>query len=291
MGKYDDILAGLPSSQPASSGGKYDDLVGDLPDDKKMGGSPPLSFVASQVSKLAPWNRVSAAMPEIAGTGAEWLGGKGIPPRLAASAMLPVAIAPQLVEAAGALGTLYGPNRLGKAIRNTPSMLGPQYEFQNVKAGIGTSKPVGRGIEPVFNLRKGQIPAVTDVPKTYPKGPEAFYNYADAKLKTFGDQLSTQELSHWKKIIGTFLDKGPNRIGNDMYGALSKLKNQVASAEASAVTGALKGVPIPKGFESTREELNAINRLSRQLRIAPEVAKKLWKYLGPKLRWGLINVP
>lgn len=290
MGRYDDILAGLPPAQGVSSGGKYDDLVSDLPAEE-MGGSPPLSFVASQIMKMQPTEKISQGLKTLAGNTAEKMGSMGIPPKVAATTMLPLAIAPELVAAGSALGLLEGPSRLAKAIRNTPSNLGPQYEFQNAKAGIGTLKPVRRGLEPTFNLPKGRIPAVTDVPKTYPQSPEAFYNYADTKLKTFGDQLSTQELNHWKKIIGKFLDKGPNRIGSDMYGSLSKLKDQVSSTEASAVTKALKGVDIPKGFESTREELNAINRLSRQLRIAPEIAKKVWKYLGPKLRWGLINVP
>lgn len=83
----------------STSGGESNIEYLDGPPVSKMGGSPPVGFVASQVSKLAPWNRAYDALRSGAGDLAEKMGGAGIPPALAATLTTPIAMAPDILAA------------------------------------------------------------------------------------------------------------------------------------------------------------------------------------------------
>lgn len=319
MGRYDDILAGLP--QPAASAqapvrptGKYDDILAGLPKvdnrstlEKVLGaGKEALKMAPTAATAIAglagagnPWDAASVVnAPELmrrvkegsvmAGEGVAEQGGKMLPnhPNIPAAIGTAVAMAPELVAAGTTLrGMVASQDPLAQAIRNTPKDLSPRYAALNKEAGISENLPVQRGSIPRFPGLDGQPQgapppqAPTVAPVAYPKDPNAFLNFAKARLSGLGDKLSAQELNDYKSIVNTMMRTGKVSPGTDQYAVASQVGKQTTQLLNKAVPG--------------RAELDQVYALSKQLRIAPEIAKRIWDYFGPKLRWGagVVGVP
>jgi len=315
MGKYDQYLVGLnaePTSQPSNSGnGKYDKYLTGLPEslntsvDKKPMVNPALREAISRVpgllEKLAPVipgleplttvkellptaNTIKEGFPKVAGNIAEKLGGMGVNPNVSATLTTPIAIAPELASSAMGLGeVLAGKSVLSQAIRNTPRNLSPRYDVLNEAAGISKNLPVSKGSIPKYpglnglpsNVPPPQAPAIS--PMSYPKEINPFLNFARMRLEGLGKKLHPQELNDYKSIINTAMRDNKITPGTDQFAVATRLKGQATKLLNKAVLG--------------RAELDQIYALSKKLRIAPEVAKQLWNYIGPKLRWGVIGVP
>lgn len=215
---------------------------------------------------------------------AESLGAEGINPKISAAAGTAVSMIPDLAQAGSLINEVVrGPSVVAQAIRNTPRDLSPRYEALNESAGISKDLPVRRGTIPKFpgmnglpqNVPPPQAPTVA--PKIYPKETAGFLNFARARLEGLKDKLSPQELNDYKSMINTAINEGKIARGTQEYAVASQLKKQASELLSKSVPG--------------RSELDEIYALSKKLRIAPELAKKVWEYVGPKMRWGSILVP
>lgn len=119
---------------------------------QQMGGSPPLGFVAEQVSAMAPWNKANQMYKDAVGWGAEKLGqNTDIPPAAIGAAMTPLAVAPEILGAYTSLKGIYNsPNPTVKGLVNTPQELSPQYSAQNKVIGVTRRIPQEGGTAPKF---------------------------------------------------------------------------------------------------------------------------------------------
>lgn len=276
-------LGAVPVSEQSGGGIDFSDLGGVPINKPQMGGKPPIGFVANEVMKMAPWNKASQALKDVAGTAAEKMGSMGVPPKVAASVALPLAIAPELLAAGTSLAGLEGETPLAQAITNTPRDLSPRYAALNEAAGISKDLPQATGRVAKFPNLAGQpskvppsfAPAIS--PTSYPKDTNSFLNFARMRLESLGERLQPQELNDYKSMMNTAMNDGTLTPGTDQFAVATQLKKQATDLLNKAVPG--------------RVELDQIYALSKKLRVAPEVAKKLWNYLGPKMRWGLIDVP
>lgn len=294
MGKYDRFLVGLssaPASPPAkakapSASGKYDKFLSGL-SRGALGVArtiPEIDALSTIAELKGPADAIHAQFPEQAGNLAEYLGSKGFDPKVSAALTTPIALAPEIASSAMGIGQVVaGQGPLAKAIRNTPRMLSPRYDALNEAAGISKDLPVQGGRIPKFpnlaglpsNAPPPQAPMVA--PKMYPKDTNSFLNFARGRVESLGKKLSSQELHDYHTIINTAMRDGDIVPGTNQHAIASKLGKQVASLLGKAVPG--------------REELDEIYALSKKLRVVPEVAKTIWKFLGPKLRYGVIGVP
>lgn len=291
MGKYDDILAGLPPPETSTqSTGKYDDILAGLPP-ANGGGKPPIGYVVSQVRKLAPWNRISQAMPEIAGAGAEKLGEMGVNPKVAAAAMLPVSMAPELTGAAAALSDMapvsegISKSPITKAIVNSPRDLSPEYDALHEAAGISKNLPETGGRTARFPNLAGQASKVPPpfapaiAPTNYPRDPNAMLNFARSRMEALGDKLSPQELSDYRTVIGQLIDTGKVGGGQPMAMA-AQLKAQATDLLNNRVEGLA--------------ELNKVYALSKKMRnptlFLPQAIQGLIQKYGPWVARGAAGV-
>lgn len=328
MGKYDDILAGLPAPTQASApsaapivSGKYDDILSGLTpapmspwgaaqalmdsrpelkpyandgktlesptgfaDTVKKATGAAIETVGAPIRVGATINEGRKGFPAVAGEGAEKLGEMGVSPEVSAALMLPVAMAPELVAAGQSFKGLYGNSKLAQGIRNTPRDLSPRYDVLNEKAGISKNLPETGGRTARFPNLAGQpvsspppfAPAIA--PKLYPKDPNALVNFARSRIEALGERLSPQELNDYDTLIGQMMDKGKFGSGGPLAIA-SKVKSSANQLLNKAIPG--------------KADLDQIYKISKTLRLAPEVAKKVWDYFGPKLRYGagVIGVP
>ena len=110
---------------------------------KKMGGSPPLSFVMNKVMGMAPWNKASQGMRDIAGYGAEKLGGMGVNPKVSAGMMLPVAMAPDILAAATAMPEKGPPSAALEGMSNKLKDMGSSRWFKAVGGTLPQAKELG----------------------------------------------------------------------------------------------------------------------------------------------------
>lgn len=217
-----------------------------------------------------------------------------------------VSEAPAFLSAATTLGGLYNetdPTLAAKAIRNSPKMLGKQYQFQDEAAGIGNELPVRSGKLPGFEKTSADIGDAETAknmslnpPVSYPKDTNAFLNFARARMSAFGEDLTPDELTHYKDSSNALIKLGENRVNTlaqngKAYAMANQMNKQAGTLQAKVVNSALVGKKIPEGYQRSREDLNRLYAWSKRMRIAPVVAEKIWKYLGPKFRWGEILVP
>lgn len=110
---------------------------------KQMGGKPPLGMVLDQVSKMAPWNRASQGLRDIAGAGAEKLGGMGVNPKVAAGAMLPVAMFPDILSAATSLPEKGPPSATLQNLANKARASGSSRWFKAAGGTLSNAKELG----------------------------------------------------------------------------------------------------------------------------------------------------
>lgn len=262
---------------PSSESDPYAEFTHDLPPSKpQMGGSPPIGYVASKVLEMAPWNRVSAAMPKISGSGAEFLGALGVPPKVAAATMLPISMAPELTSAAGAIGELANPSPLTKGITHSPANLSPEYEELYKGAGISKNLPETGGRVARFPNLAGQpskvpppfAPAIA--PINYPRDPNALLNFARSRMEGLSDRLSPQELSDYKTIIGQLIDTG--KVGG---GTPMAMASQLRARASELLNNRVEGL----------SELNKAYAISSKLRnpmqILPDFIQQGIQKYGP----------
>jgi hypothetical protein len=238
------------------------------------------------------------------GAVAESLGAEGVNPNISAAIGTILATVPDVAQAGLAIKNLMtSPSMIQKAIRSKPAELSKEYDFQNEKAGISGDLPVRAGRLPGYEKTSadlGDLETVKNVtlnpPVSYPKEPAAFLNFAKARMKAFGNELTTQELTDYRSVLKGFIEQGSKRLnaaaGDGAHAIASKLNKQATELQSTQITDVLKNVQVPKGFEKTREGLNELYSLS--LRLHPELgkivvgaAKKIW----PHFRWGTILVP
>lgn len=318
MGRFDDLTADLQPATSPNGGGRFDDLLRDLPPSDpsladRFGSamkslSPALPGGGGAVSTISelydPAKKIHAAFPKVAGDISEYLGEKGVNPKIAASATLPIAIAPEIVSAGMGLNEIAnGTSNFSKAVRNTPKDLGEQYAAQNEVAKISGELPVRSGKLPGYPKSSADLGDLNTAknmmlnpPNSYPKDPAAIINLAKNRIEAFGSDLTNQELNDYDSMLGNMIKLGRNTVekiaGKGAWGVLGETQGKVADLLSKGITAAIDKVPYwPENYEPSREQLDQVYALSKKLRVAPEVAKKIWSYLGPKLRWGMIGVP
>lgn len=290
-GRFDDILAALPpeaTQSPAvgapQNRGKYDDILSGI--------TPPKQSLKDQVKGAyriatdivpevapSPTQRIQKGL-DIGGEKlAEALGKHGYP-KLGALYGTEIQTLPAILGAAtgiGALETSEAP--LAQAVRNSPRMLSPRYDAVKEAAGISKDLPISRGTIPKFpglnglpsNVPPPEAPMVA--PKIYPKEINGLLNFVRARVEGLGSKLSGQELEDYHSIINTAMRDGKIAPGTPPYAVATKLLKDFVNPLRS------KAIP---GIADTDQ----IYALSKKLRIAPEVAKTIWNYVGPKMRWG-----
>jgi hypothetical protein len=294
MGRFDDLTTGLTpapaAAAPKTARGRFDDLLGDLPKSDAIKRSP--SDYADVAWKMAtdaaptPTRFIKRNILEPAGEAIAEAGGRTGMKAIqypAAAVGTVVSELPQVLGAATSLRGLYSknPTRLAKAIRNTPRMLSQEYDAVKGNYVSGdlperfgrVAKFPGLSGRPQF----GPDPLTPNIaPKTYPRELNSFLNFAKGRVNALGKRLSPQELEDYHNELKTILNK-PGLRGTEPYAIAAKIKKTVDSLRAEAIPGV--------------GELDKVYALSKKLRIAPEKAKELWAYLGPKLRWGAMGVP
>lgn len=237
--------------------------------------------IASEIAP-SPVQRIRRGLDTAGEKIAEFGGSMGAP-KTGAAIGTGVSKLQDILGAATTLSGLYSknPTRLADAIRNTPKMLRPRYEA--IKGDFVSGdlpERAGRVARfPSFSgkLQLGPEPLTPMVaPKSYPKELNSFLNFAKARVTALGKRLSPQELDDYHTELQTILSE--NRLkGTAPYAIAQGLKKLVDPLRSEAIPGL--------------GELDKVYALSKRLRVAPEVAKKIWDYVGPKMRWGAIGVP
>lgn len=229
-------------------------------DKPTMGGNPPLSFVMDKMRSLTPEAKIRKGLEDVAGYGAEKMGAAGVNPNLSAALMTPIAIAPDILAAGtGIAGLEASEAALPRAIRNTPRMLGAEFQAGEKAAGISGELPIQRGAFAKFPNLAGQpsnspppmAPYVS--PKSYPKDPSSFLNFAKGRVQALGERLSPQELDDYKTMLSTQIDgmkvKGLSKT--EPFAIASQLRKQVTELHNAAIPG--------------REQLNKVYALSKTI--------------------------
>jgi hypothetical protein len=122
-------------------------------DKPQMGGKMPLGMVIDQVLKMAPWNRASQGFRDIAGKGAERLGGMGVPSKVSATAMLPISMTPDILAALTAVpeGTIESP--MVESLANKAKTSASSRWFKALGGTLSNAKELG----PEESLRLGRL--------------------------------------------------------------------------------------------------------------------------------------
>lgn len=267
--------------QPSSTIQYLDDGSSSTVQPTKMGGSPPLGFVASKVMSMTPASKLSALFPQMAGAGAEELGKLGVNPKIAASAMLPVSMAPDILGTIAGAEEIENPSTLTKAITHSPSDLSPEYNAVKEAAGISNNLPETGGRTARFPNLAGQpskfppdfAPAIA--PINYPRDPNSLINFAQARMQGLGNRLSPQELSDYRTIIGQLIDTG--KVGGGQPLAMAA---QAKAQATDLLNNQVEGLA----------ELNKVYALSSKLRnpsqFLPQAVQTLIQKYGPSVARG-----
>ena len=290
MGKYDKFLVGIssapaPGQAPSKKTGKYSQYTAGLDTPRQNADlrKPTFGEIYDARKDFSPPALIKSKILEPGGEKIAELGGRFGYPKTGAAVGTVVSELPAFVSAAAGLIDLYGkdPSTLSKAVRNTPRMLSPKYS--ELKEGLVSGDlPERAGRVARFPNLGGQpslapppqAPMVS--PKSYPKELNSFLNFVKARVNSFGKKLSAQELDDYHTELQTIL--ADTRLkGTAPYAVAQGLKKLVDPLRGGAIPGI--------------NELDKVYALSKKLRVAPEIAKKIWNYLGPKARWGVIGVP
>ena len=247
------------------------------------GGSPPLGYVASKVSAMAPWNQVSKIFPEAAGKLAETYGAHGMNPYISAMLTTPLAMAPAIAGTAlGQEGIYESENPIAKGLLNSPKELSPEYDklLSNPNLNISQRTPELGGAKATFpnpygnplstkppqaiqtetayptNLR-GAEPLPTTVPLKYPgqaDNPRAFINFANARIQAFGDKLLPQEVIDYGKIISQYYKDGVFPEGSPLATDGAKLSSTVDALKNQLIQGK-KALDIAYGISKAQQAI------------------------------------
>lgn len=314
MGKYDDLVAGLPPLKGQSSG-KYDDLLSGLPP------------VRENAESIEP-----GVYGETDPTGQKILENLGVAAGGYGMGQLAGGIAKGISKAAG--------SDFGQALIRSPKNLGADYAAQDAAVGVERTipetstkavfedpykypsqlskpkyvdvkstqpqivNPAGKVISPnpsssieptdvgpvTFSRPKPQIPAEplpTTIPEKIPAGFAGFKKFADSRIDKFGDALTPQELMNYKVHLETKMADGSIPKYSDqgkittIYQQASALRSKIANTFKSAMDSQLEGKSLPEGVIPTRTRLDRVNTISNRTRELPgkvyEGAKKYGK--------------
>lgn len=263
----------LDNMPPPPSGFSIDDSS-----KPKMGGKPPLGFVMDQIQKMAPWNKASQGLRDMAGAGAEKLGGMGVSPKVAAGMMLPVSMAPELLAAGTTINSMLTSPQAGwQAIRKTPQMIGQEMGQAEQAANVGKELPVRRGAFPKLPEGIHGKPPLNFweiapyKPQSYPKDPSSFINFVNKRIGNI-DQLSPSELSDYNKIFAEMFRNGEVASGTPQFAEATK-----ASKAVNELFNQIPG----------RGPLSKAYGLSKTMR--PVTNPKFWKKAGPMIGYGSLG--
>lgn len=279
MGKYDDILAGLPASNtPAAvtpKVGKYDDILSGLPEQKTN--KPSISpFVAYDVAnELSPASIVRHNTLDPLGEKIAEFGGRQGYPISGALAGTAVQVAPELLSTVLGLKGLYkSTDPAVKGALNTTKELGADYQAQNDAIGVTRRVPPEGGLKPRFaelervaatKQPKPVIPAEpvpSNIPVRYPSKPGDFLSYANGRLSS-QKPIAPQELMDWQVKLQTDMSNGTipkidpttGRI-TTVFQQATDLLNRTKGAFNSASEPLIKEAELPSGVMPTRPGLN-----------------------------------
>lgn len=231
-----------------------------------------------------PWQKTQDLFPRAAGAGAEKLGEMGVNPTVAAGAMLPVAMAPQLLSSGTALKSIFtSPEPLAQAIRSTPKDLSPAFQAADEAAGVTSKLPEQRGTmlrfpepegaamgpKPLFKAQT--LPSVP--PASYPKDPNTLINAIRDRVDQFGNKLSPQELSDSKSLLSNLMNTGKIDFASKQGATASKLMQDVTDLHNQAVPG--------------REELNQVYSYAKT--IHPEMGDWIVNGLKRYGKWAIMG--
>lgn len=262
MGKYDDLLADLPSAQTNTSpgGGRFDDLLNDLPvaepslmdRAKSVYAAMQPGFKAAKILTgiVTPGSGIPELAqefaPKIAQKEGEMIAEKGGEmgyPKTAAAIGTGVSMIPEIATAiTGFKGMGESDIPLIKGLMNTPEELSPEYDILHKAAGISKDLPIQRGNALRFPNMAGQpssipppfAPAIS--PLSYAKDPNTLLNLARGRMEALADKLSPQELNDYKTLIGQMIDTGKIGAGKPLAIA-TQLKAQATELLNNRVQG------------------------------------------------------
>lgn len=296
MGKYDDILAGLPES--TSTKGKYDDILAGLPDEQKK--KPSISpFVAYDVAnELSPANIVRRHTLDPLGEKVAEFGGKHGHPLMGALSGTAIQVAPELLSTVlGVRGLYESTDPSIKGALNTTKELGEDYNAQNEAIGVSRRVPPEGGMKPRFNefervaatkQPKPVVPAEpvpSNIPARYPSKPGDFLSYANGRLSA-PKPIDPQELMDWQVKLQTDLSNGTipkidpttGRI-TTVYQQAVDLLSRTKNAFNSVAESRLSSAELPEGVSPTRSGLNQAFGRAASRESVGNTAKKVAKGL------------
>lgn len=187
-----------------------------------------------------------------------------------------------LALAAKGTAALADASPMFRGLITSPEALSPEFEAGKTAAGISGDLPIQRGAAAKFP--KQDILAATKQPRpivpaetipsvspmSYPSDPAAFINFAKARVSTFGDKLSPQELDDYKTILSKMFKDGSLPSGTNYAAQGAQLKSEVTNLHNAAIPG--------------REELNEVFGWAKKFH--PDIAghlvdigKKYGKYV------------
>lgn len=174
------------------------------------------------------------------------------------------------------------PSLMARVLTKSPKDLGPEFAAGEKLAGITDDLPVRSGFNPKLPKEiHGRPPKdLFDIapykPQMYPKDTNSFLNFADKRIKTFGEKLSPQELDDYKDAIAEIFRKREIVEGTKPFAKASKVLSNVTKLHNKAI--------------GNREELNKAYGIIKTLR-GGEKAKaigSLIKKYGIKALEGLV---
>lgn len=231
-----------PELQPINS------LIPKIPDAK----SGALRQIVDSMKQVAGFPlRVGATLnqvPDVVGQGISDAGLAAGYPKTGAAIGTAVSMAPLAVglgEGGAAVDGLLRSSENPAFVRgmaNTPKMLSPEYDELLAGSGVSKNLPETRGSIPKFPDLAGQpsknppVFAPQIAPSSYPRDPNTFLNFARQRIESLGSDLSPQELSDYKTLIGQHLDQGSFGSGKP-FAMASQLKSQASSLLEHQVAG------------------------------------------------------
>jgi hypothetical protein len=248
----------------------------------------------SAASDLAPWNKANQALNSAGGAVAQaggYVGGKlesaGYPTagNVAQGAGVglggAIALSPDILAAYTGMKGLYNSsNPIARGITQAPQEIGQAMNAGEQAAGINPQLPVRSGTLARFPKTAPDVMTVTPggtaipggtslssvpdvVPTQYPKNTNALLNHIQNRITQFGDKLSPQELSDYKKILPEMFNKGEVVGGTQPYAMASQLQTKVNDLFNQTVPG--------------RADLNQAYGLSKKLH--PDLMTPIQNYI------------
>src|SRR6266700_547682 len=176
-------------------------------------------------------------------------------PRTGAAIGTALKISPEILAAYGSLRGLYNSDSpVAKAIVNTPKQIGQQMNVGEQAAGVTDQLPIRAGSVARFPKSASEVMTVTpggtaippnnpmnsipDIkPMQYPKNTNALLNFIQSRIAQFGENLSPQELSDYKKILPEMFNKAEVVRGTPQYAMASDINGQIGDLYNKAIAG------------------------------------------------------